>query len=356
MRYSKIFEKSLRKVGAPPGTLLYSKTPEAGGSKLSVISFSRDDVRTCEDLDKNDIPEWQDPDRVSWFHVQGLEDIETIETIGRAFSIHSLLLEDVVNTEHRPKVELLQDQVLVVMRMYSFHPEEKRIAAEQVSILAGKGYCITFQEGFGELFGPVKERIEKGFGKVRKMGSDYLMYALMDIVVDNYYPVLEHISEALEILEDEILEDPRPERVKVIHELRKELIFFRRSVWPLREAVNKLSREETKWFTKSTRLYVRDLYDHIVQVMDHVESFRDIITGLTESYMSGISNRMNSVMKLLTLISTMFIPLTFIAGVYGMNFQYMPELTWRWSYFVVLGVMLVVAVSMLIFFKKKKWL
>jgi magnesium transporter len=253
-------------------------------------------------------------------------------------------------------MEDLDNCVYIVFKMLQIGAEETPVKIEQVSLVLGENYVISFHEMQGDIFDPIRSRIRSGKGRIRKMGPDYLAYALMDAVVDNYFSILEHLGDRIDDLENSMMSDPQPEHLQEINRLKRDMIFLRKSVWPLREVISSLEREETSLIQKDTKRYFRDIYDHTIQVIDTVETFRDILSGMHDTYLSSLSARMNEIMKVLTIIATIFIPLTFIAGIYGMNFKFMPELEWRWAYFVVLGIMGVTAGSMLIYAKKKKWL
>jgi magnesium transporter len=227
---------------------------------------------------------------------------------------------------------------------------------DQLSLVFGKNFVVSFQEKPGDMFDPVRERLRQGKGRLRKMGADYLAYALLDAVVDHYFVVLENLGERVEALEEELVVDPSQETLHKIHALKREMIFLRKSVWPLREVVAKLERAESELIKDSTEIFFRDVYDHTIQVIDNIETFREILAGMLETYLSSVSNRMNQVMKVLTIIATIFIPLTFLAGVYGMNFEHMPELKWRFGYFLVWGVMIALGVGMAVAFRRRKWL
>jgi magnesium transporter len=285
-----------------------------------------------------------------------------IEKIGKNFNLHPLLLEDILNTGQRPKAEDFEDHIFIVSKMLYFEETESEIISEQLSVIIGANFVISFQERHGDVFNAVRERIRNGKGRIRKMGSDYLAYALLDAVVDHYFLILEKLGEKIEGLEEDLLTNPTTETMQSIHNLKREMIFLRKSVWPLREVVNSLEKGESKLIKKSTKIYLRDVYDHTIQVMDSVESFRDVLSGMLDLYLSVISNKMNEVMKVLTIIATIFIPLTFIAGIYGMNFNpeaspfNMPELNWHFGYPAVWLVMILIGLTMLGFFKNKKWL
>jgi magnesium transporter len=265
-------------------------------------------------------------------------------------------MEDVLNTEQRPKLEDYEGYLFVVLKRLGFDRREGRVSESQVSIVLGAGFVLSFQESGGPLFEPVRQRIRGTRGRLRKLGPDFLLHALIDCVVDEYFGVLEQVGEEIERLEEQILDRPSPVAMRTLHRLKRELIALRRSVWPLREVIGGLDRSDSTLLSPGVELYLRDVYDHTIHVIDTVESYRDTLSGLLDVYLSSLSNRMNEIMKLLTIISTIFIPLTFIAGVYGMNFRHMPELEWRWGYFAVLGGMLAVALALVVFFRRRRWL
>ena len=293
---------------------------------------------------------------VTWLDVDGVHQDDVLESVGLHADLHPLVIEDVHNTYQRPKVEDYEKYLYIVLKMISWDEKTRQVAAEQVSLILGNGYVLSFKEDPGDIFDPVRLRLREGKGRLRKLGADYLAYALLDQVVDQYFFVLENLGEQIEDLEDELVENPDSSTLQTIHHLKRELIFLRKSVWPLRDAINGLLRGESGLFQPETLVYLRDVYDHTIQVIDTIETFRDMVTGMLDIYLSSISNRMNEVMKVLTIIATIFIPLTFIAGVYGMNFSYMPELQWPWGYYGVWGVMVIVFAGMLIYFKRKGWL
>jgi magnesium transporter len=240
--------------------------------------------------------------------------------------------------------------------MLSFHARRREVQSEQVSLILGPNFVISFQEAGGDVFDPVRERIRTGKGRVRKMGPDYLAYSLIDAVVDNYFIILENLGERVEALEEKLISDPKRETLHALHVLKREMIYLRKSVWPLREVISGLERAESGLIKEPTGIFFRDVYDHTIQVIDTVETYRDMLSGMLDIYLSSISNRMNEVMKVLTIIATIFIPLTFIAGVYGMNFKFMPELEWRWGYFLIVGIMLAIGLVMVIYFRRKRWM
>jgi len=296
---------------------------------------------------------------VTWVNVTGLGDTTIISRIGEIFNIHRLALEDVVNVHQRAKVEQYQDNYFIVVREIG---DGGHLTSEQLSIFLGRNYVLTFQERAGDPFDPVRDRIRKGTGRIRSAGADHLTYALMDATIDHYFPVLEEFGERLEALEDAVMLRPEKQAMSRIHEMRQGLLTLRRAVWPLREAVNALHREPLPLISDETRLYLRDCYDHTIQIIDLLENYRDVASSLMEVYLSSLSNRTNEIVKVLTIFTALFIPLTLIAGIYGMNFHTdtspwnMPELEWAWGYPFALGLMLVVALGLLLYFRKKGWI
>lgn len=350
------FFRRKKKSGLPPGTLVYDGEERAEKTRITVIDYDRNHMEEKVVQEASDCVPFRDKSSVTWINVDGLQDIDVIEALGSSFGAHSLVLEDILSTSQRPKFEDFDEYFFIVIKMLDYRDDIEEVTAEQVSLLVGRNFVISFQERQGDVFDPVRERLRKGKGRIIKKGADYLAYALMDVIVDNYFSILEKSGDRMEEMEDMVIEQPEPETLQKIREVKREMIFLRRSVWPLREVIGNLERLETGIVDKSTRIYLRDLYDHIIQVVDTIEGMRDMISGLQDVYISSVSNRMNEVMKVLTIIATIFIPLTFIAGVYGMNFEHMPELKYHWAYPAVWGVMVVVAMVMVLFFKKKRWL
>ncbi len=350
---SKKIRRPKAKVGAPPGTLIHVGERKADSTQIRLIDY--DENRVHETTLEKIAPALNFRDRasVTWLNIDGIHDIRIIEEIGRHFDVHSLVQEDILNTDHRPKLEEHVDFLFMVLKTLRADAAGE-VHTEQVSIVLGKGFVLSFQEAQGDIFDKVRERIRSDKGRIRKMGPDYLAYALIDSIVDNYYLVLEEIGDRIEVLEEELLTRPSPNTAQKIHSFKREMILMRKAIWPLREVVGSLLRQEPL-VREETRLYLRDLYDHTIQVIDTVESYRDIIAGLLDLYLTSLSNRMNEVMKVLTIIATIFIPLTFLAGVYGMNFHYMPELEWRWAYPAILAIMAALGVGMLVAFKRKGW-
>ncbi len=291
----------------------------------------------------------------AWVHVRGLEDRETLERIGERLGLHPLVMEDILNSGQRPKAEVFEGYIFLVLKILGFR-SGKGILQEQVSLVLGRNFLVTFQDGKSPLLDPLRQRIEEGANRIRKSGADFLAYAVMDLVVDGYFQLLEGFDEEIEKLEDRVVARPGQEVVKDLHRLRRRLILLRKSVWPLREELASLVREEHELIDRATIPYLRDLYDHVIRVIETLETLREMVSGLLDVYLSSVSNRMNEIMKVLTIMATIFIPLTFISGVYGMNFRHMPELEWRWAYPAVWVVFAAVAGLMLFYFRRKKWI
>jgi len=353
---SRLIKRISKKVGLPPGTLIHIGEEKVEKTKITLLDYDELHFQEKEMETIDECFPVKDKPTVTWINVDGLHRAEILETIGDCFRLHPLVLEDILNTGQRPKVEDFGDYIYIVLKMLHSEDTNGEIVEEQLSLVLGPTFVISFQEREGDVFDPIRERIRNGRGRIRKMGSDYLAYALIDSVVDNYFIALEKLGEEIEFLEEELVTNPTTETLQVIHDLKRELVFLRKSVWPLREIISGLERGESTLIRESTGIFLRDVYDHTIQVIDTVETFRDIVSGMLDIYLSSVSNRMNEVMKVLTIIATIFIPLTLIAGIYGMNFQYMPELGWRWGYPMVWLVMLAIGALMLVYFRRKKWL
>ncbi len=340
-----------QKAGLPAGSLVYMGTREATRIGVTEIRYSADSYDAMP----------QSPDRITtegdhtrWIDVDGVHDPDLLRQLGSHFGIHPLTLEDIMNPWHRPKLESFDEYQYLVVKMLRL--SESDLVQEQLSLVLTSHTLLTFQEGKeGDVFDGVRDRLRAGAPRLRGSGPDYLCYSLLDAVVDQYFVILEEFGNRLEHLEDEILQHPSPDSLNAVHELKRDLLDLRRAVWPLREMLNALIREPGPFVSAETVLYLRDVYDHTIQVIDTVEIDREIVSGLIDTFMSASSNRMNEVMKVLTIISTIFIPLTFIAGVYGMNFQFMPELSSPYGYPIVWGIMLIMALGMVAYFHKKKW-
>jgi len=353
---AKIVKKRSKKTGLPPGTLIHIGDKKTENVEITLINY--DEVQ-YQEREINKIKEcfpFGDKPTVTWLNINGIHDVEIMRKIGEYVGLHPLILEDIMNTDQRPKIEDFGDFIFIILKMlYCCNEKKDEIEIEQVSLILGSNFVISFQERKGDVFNSIRERIRRGRGRIRKSGADYLAYTLIDAIVDSYFVILEGTGDKIEEIEEKLITNPKPETLQTIHNLKRDMIFLRKSVWPLREVISGLERTESSLIEESTVIYLRDVYDHSIQVIDTIETFRDMISGMLDIYLSSISNKMNEVMKVLTIIATIFIPLTFIAGIYGMNF-YIPELELRWGYFAVLSIMAVVSIIMLIFFRKKKWL
>ena len=347
---------SSSKTGLPPGSLVHIGRKRSDTVRVTVIDYDSDTLRETPIEQIEDCFAFKDTNTVTWINIDGLHRVDLIEKIGKHFDIHPLVLEDVVHTGQRPKCEDHDRYLFVVLKMLRFDDAKQRIIVEQVSVLLCGNVVISFQEEVGDVFDAVRQRIRNSKGRIRNMRADYLAYALIDAVVDQYFVILEAMGEQIEAMEEMVIRNPTDKILRQIHATKRQLITLRKSIWPLREVIGCLEKSESVIVADTTQPYFRDVYDHCIQVIDTVEGFRDMASGLLDIYLSGMSNRMNAVMKVLTIIATIFIPLTFVAGIYGMNFDHMPELHWRWGYGMVWGVMAVIAGAMVIFFKRKRWL
>ncbi len=352
----RFIKRSKKSAGLPPGSLVHVGEKKTEKAKITLIDYDENNFFEKELETIEECFRYKDKKSVTWINIDGLHDVELVEKIGKQFNLHPLVLEDILNTGQRPKTEDLDDYFFVVLKMLTYEDTEKMIESEQVSLVFSKNFVISFQEKPGDVFESIRNRIRTGKGRIRKMNADYLSYVLIDAIVDNYFSILEKIGDRVEDLEEELLHDTSTETMQRIHSLKREMLFLRKSVWPFREAINSLVRSESRIIQKTTMVYLKDVYDHTIQVIDTAETFRDMISGMLDVYLSAVSNKMNEVMKVLTIFAAIFIPLTFIAGIYGMNFQNMPELGWNLGYPMALMIMLLVGIVMLFYFKKKKWL
>jgi magnesium transporter len=351
------YKKRGSKTGLEPGTLIYIGEKKVEKVKIRVVVYNSEkfvekELNSIDEL----LPFKDQPGTNLWLNVDGLDQTEVIEQIGRCFDIHPLTLEDVLNTGQRPKMEDYESYVYTVLKMMLLDKEKDEIVIDQISIIFGFNYILSFQEREVDVLDHLREKLRNPASRLRKYGVDHLAYSIIDTVIDNYFLILEHFGEEIEELEDRLVVQPSPEILKIIQRYRRIMIILRKSVWPLRELISGMQRIESEIIKDTTRIYLRDIYDHTIQVIDSVEDFRDILSSMVDIYLSSVSNKMNDIMKVLTVIATIFIPLTFIAGVYGMNFEYMPEIKWRWGYPLALLFMATVATIMLTYFKKKKWI
>lgn len=347
--------RSGKKAGAPPGTLMHLGEHRTSRVKITRINYGEQDFKEQRDLDLDRLFDSEMEYPCEWVNFDGIHDVAMIERIGSHYSIDMLVLEDIVNSSQRPKIEDYDDFTYIVLRMLIYNERKKEVESEQVSIILNDSTILTFQEKETDDFEPIRERIRKKKGRIHKAGIDFLCYSIIDFIIDNYFIVLENIGERVDDLEDEVLTEPDDETIQKVHALKRDTLAIKKSLWPLRDILSVLLKSDSRMVLDETKLYLRDAYDHTVEAIETVEAYRDFISGLLDIYLSSISQRMNEVMKVLTLISTIFIPLTFIAGVYGMNFKYMPELEARFGYYVILAMMVVLAGCMLFYFKKKNW-
>ena len=353
----KQFKKRSHKTGLPPGALVHIGEKWSEQARISVMQYNEETLREKELADVRELPVPSGASLTTWIHVDGLHDTAMLEQLGEKFDLHPLVLEDILNTDHRPKMEDMGPYIFVILKCFAADvPAMSEVKAEQVSLILGSNYVLSLQEKESNLLAPIRERIRQNKGRIRKAGADYLAHAILDAVVDSYFLVLEDMGEEIDACEESLVNRPGAAVMTRIQYLKRNMTILRKAVWPLREAVAALERSESSLIAEATNIYLRDVYDHTIQVMDTIESYRDALSGMLDIYLSSLSNRMNEIMKVLTIIATIFIPLTFLAGVYGMNFDYMPELRWRWGYFMAWGVMIAVALVMLKLFRKNRWL
>jgi magnesium transporter len=350
----KLVQKRSKKTGLPPGTLVH--IGEKKPANVTITAFSYAGAR-CDEHQNLSLEGLAPPtdESVAWVDVGGVHRMDILESFGKQFQLHPLLLEDIANTDQRPKLDDYENRLFLVMKMLSV-TDRHEIVVEQVSLVLGPNFVLSFQENGADVFTLVRDRLRGGKGRLRQSGADYLLYTLVDAIVDQYFEVLEALGEKIEALQDLVVSDPKPETLHKIHNLKRQLLFLRRAVWPLREAANSLSRSECPFLQESTKIFFRDVYDHVIQIVDTIETLREMVSTSLDIYLSSISYRLNAVMKVLTIITTIFMPLTFIVGIYGMNFERMPELKWEWGYPLVLGLMVAIVIAMLGFFKGKKWI
>lgn len=338
-----------------PGKIIYVGDDRTEQVNITVIDYDLDYFEERTSLTVEDCFPYRDKPTNTWINVDGIHNTEVIEKVGKHFGINTLVLEDVVNTNSRPKIDDFKDYAFIVLKMLTYDTARHNLNIEQVSLVLGKNFVISFQENEGDLFNSIRVRLRDADSRIRKYGSDYLAYCLMDKIVDEYFIIIESMGTELEDMEDEVSGDPTKEFLQRYNDLKQNGIYLRKSVWPLREVINYMLRGDVSLIKAEVLPYFRDLYDHTIQVIDTTETYRDLFSDIMDLYLSTLSLKMNEVMKVLTIISTIFIPLTFIVGVYGMNFKVMPELDQPYGYYTVWGVMAVIAVSMIYYFRKKNW-
>lgn len=358
---SKFFRSRTHKIGLPPGALnqsalIQSEKELSEKITITLVDFDGTHVtENCRASIKDCLIHLERPS-VTWINIHGIYDTQVVEALGRHFGLHPLMLEDIVTTGQRSKLDDYKDSIYIVLRLLKYNQEKQDVEDEQVSLILGHNYVISFEESPQDVFDPVRERIRKKNSRVTQRGADYLCYALMDCIIDHSFIILEKVDDELEKVEQRLLQNYSQSLLRDIQHVKREIILLRKSVWPLREVINQFRRLETPLIKDTTKLYMQDVYDHTIQVIDTIESFRDVSSGLLDIYLSNINLRMNEIMKVLTVVATIFVPLTFVASVYGMNFDNMPELHHPYGYFIVLGFMLVIALIMLYFFRRKKWI
>ena len=348
--------KASRKTGLAPGTVVYVGKKAGKDLFIDVFDYNKDYLDEKKLKNIEEVISFENKDTITWININGLNHVKEIEKLGKDFELHPLILEDITNTQQRPKMEEHEEYIFMVLKMLYFD-KDQNLKFENISFIQGSNYLLSFQEADGDVFDAVRDRLRNSKGRVRNNGSDYLLYALMDAIVDNYFNLMETMGDKIEELEENLFsEKPNKDLIHEIHGLKREILKIRRAVYPLREVVNQIDKVDLSLITEKTQLYLRDLYDHVIQVSESIDIQRELIWSLMDMHMTTISNRMNEVMKVLTIMATIFIPLTFIAGIYGMNFENIPELKFKYGYFVLWGVMIGIFLAMLYYFKRKEWL
>jgi magnesium transporter len=353
---SRIGHGRRKKPGLPPGTLIYTGDKTDEKPKVTIIKYDEENYREQELAAFTQCSVTKDDPSVTWINVNGISHIPNLEKLGDCFNLHPLVLEDILNIDSRPKVEDYENYLFIILKSIKYDDLKNEIITKQISLILGQNYVISLHESNGDIFKPIQERLTTAQGRLRKGRADYLAYALIDLVVDDYFLVLEKFGEHIDFLEEAVVRKAVPQTLSQVHRFKNDMIILRKSMWPLREVIGRLERREFPLISEVTDIYFQDVYDHIVMVIDTVETYRDILSGMLDIYLSSVSNRLNEVMKVLTIIATIFMPLTFITGLYGMNFKYMPELEWRYGYFAVLGLIGTVILTMLTIFKKRQWI
>ena len=355
-RYLSRRPKFAKALNQAPGTVTYVGNKEQVETVLEVIDYNADNFERFTSKTPEDAFKFEEEDRTTWFNIDGLSDTKEIEKIGEYYELHPLIIEDIVNTTQRPKIDEYKDYFFIVAKML-YYREDGSLVNEHISMVLGKNYVLTFQEAGGDVFDGVRERLSKAKGRIRSRGADYLVFALLDAIVDNYFLVVDEMSDKIESMEERLLDaQPNDDTTLEIQELKRTMLRIRRAVNPLREVVSRLEKMDHHLVQEQTVNYIRDLYDHMLQVSENIEIYREMTWGLMDMYMTTISNKMNEVMKVLTIMASIFIPLTFLAGIYGMNFEYMPELDYQYSYPLLLIIMSILIIGMIFYFKRKKWL
>jgi magnesium transporter len=344
-----------KKQGMPPGSFVYIGEEKTEPIKIVVIDYDENHYEEKELTEPSEILFYKKKSTVTWINVSGIHNEKLIQTIGGYFNLHPLLIEDILNSEHRPKMSFFENHLLTIMKRLYFNEKEHKMEDEQISFLLGENILVTFQETLEDDFDGIRKEIRQKVNGIREQKVDYLIYRLIDNLVDRYLLEVEHMNDDIEVLEQEMVMNPSQNDLYTIYEYKHQALELRKLVWPVRAVINKLEKRPLSLISEETRFFFSDVNDHIIQVNDMIETTRGVVSGLLDLHFTSVSNKMNEVMKVLTVVSTIFIPLTFIAGIYGMNFVYMPELHWKWSYPIALLVMVIITIGMLVFFRKKQW-
>jgi len=354
---SKSLRAHIKRIGLQAGTLGHFSSSKANAKiDVSLVDYSPGAFVEKKDASIKDCLACLNNPSITWVNICGIHDPHMIEEVGKKFGLHPLMLEDIMSLGQRSKLDDYKETLYIVARMLTYDSKKEVASDEQVSLILGKNYVITFLESNSPIFNPIRERLKQADSRIRQRGADYLYYALIDCLVDNYFVILEKVDGKLEHLEGELFDHPGVETLQTIHQIKREITFLRKSIWPMREVISNFRRIDSPLVQDSTKLYVQDVYDHTIQAIDTIESFRDLTSGMLEIYISNISQRMNEIMKVLTIMATLFVPLTFIASIYGMNFEHIPGLHWEWGYFSVMGFMLILSIGMLAYFRRKGWI
>jgi magnesium transporter len=346
-----------KKVGQSPGLLVHIGDKKTDKVQITIVDFNKEgDYNIQPDATFEDLEVGKNPYSVTWANISGLHDTELIGEIGRYFDLHPLLIEDILNTDQRSRMEIYNDFIYIVLKMLRWQENTKTVDNEQVTLLVAPTYVLSFEENEDDIFDPLRHRLNNDQGRLRTWGSDYLAYAILDTIVDNYFLVLEQIGEELEILEEEVITDPTPKTLDTIKDVKRELLYLRKAVWPLRDALGHLSRGDIPFFDENTLIYLRDVYEHIIQIIDTIQTYRGIASGLLDIYLSSVGNKMNEIMKVLTIIATIFIPITFLTSIYGMDLPNMPERQWSFAYPALWFIIFITGALLLYYFKRRDWL
>ncbi len=349
-------KRQQKKVGLPPGSLVFTGDKSDVAPSITLISYTHDNIQEKHEKNLEDCLSARIENGVTWLNVDGLQNVDLIKQIGKTYDLHPLVLEDILNPVQRAKIETFDKYIFIVMKLMLWQEDKNNFTVQQISLILGNDFVLTFQEKRCELFATIQNALRSSQGRIREQRADYLTYILMDTIVDHYFIILEKLGDQIENVEQMIITDPTKKNIHSLYRLKRKIFTFRKTAWPVREIINHLLQTKFSFISDFVLPYFRDVYDHIMQIVDTVETFRDMLGSMLDVYLSSLTNRINEVMKVLTIIATLFIPLTFVASIYGMNFKYMPELQWKCGYFIVLGVMVLMVIGMLIYFRRKKWI